>query len=150
MGEQWEKEKKAEKHLRHSLQPLADSRHDMMEGSSCEASPLAENHRLDLWPDLEKRLRDTFANGKGLPRSQHCACVKKRSHVHEYLQDRCLLQKSIHRTDCYVRWTVTLSAPVPVITQNEGLISSCSKSPGGFLDVLKGPQLPRLSANTRR
>ena len=45
----------------HSLQPPADSRHGMMEGSSCAALPTAENHLLDPRPDLEKRLGNTFA-----------------------------------------------------------------------------------------
>ncbi len=40
----------------HSVQPLTDSRHKMMEGLRM-ALPTAENHLPDLWPDLEKRLR---------------------------------------------------------------------------------------------
>lgn len=40
----------------HSVQPLADSRHGVMEGLR-KALPTAENHLPDLWPDLENRLR---------------------------------------------------------------------------------------------
>lgn len=35
----------------------------MMEGA-CTALPTAENHLLDLWPDLENRIPDTFAAPK--------------------------------------------------------------------------------------
>lgn len=40
----------------HSVQPLTDSGHKMMDGS-CAALPAAENHLADLRPDLENRLR---------------------------------------------------------------------------------------------
>lgn len=43
----------------HSVQPLTDSRHKMMEGLRV-ALPTAENHLLDLWPDLENRLGPLF------------------------------------------------------------------------------------------
>ncbi len=44
----------------HSVQPLSDSGHRMIEGPRL-ALPTVENHLLDLWPDLENRLRPLFA-----------------------------------------------------------------------------------------
>lgn len=40
----------------HSVQPLTDSKNKMME-DLCTRLPTVENHLLDLWSDLENRLR---------------------------------------------------------------------------------------------